>query len=68
MQETDQEKHHLVDNGFRLPSAYDNRPLNFDEFEENINQVLFVTATPGSYEIRAFNDCSRANNKTYRTT
>ena len=41
----------LVDNGFRLPSAYDNRPLNFDEFEENINQILFVTATPGSYEL-----------------
>lgn len=32
----------LIDNGFRLPSAYDNRPLNFDEFEENINQILFV--------------------------
>ncbi|MGL4797313.1 MAG: excinuclease ABC subunit UvrB [Paraclostridium sp.] len=41
----------LVDNGFRLPSAYDNRPLNFDEFEDNINQILFVTATPGPYEI-----------------
>ena len=41
----------LIDNGFRLPSAYDNRPLNFDEFEENINQILFVTATPGYYEL-----------------
>ena len=41
----------LIDNGFRLPSAYDNRPLNFDEFEENINQKLFVTATPGAYEL-----------------
>ena len=41
----------LIDNGFRLSSAYDNRPLNFDEFEENINQILFVTATPGPYEI-----------------
>ena len=41
----------LIDNGFRLPSAYDKRPLNFDEFEENINQILFVTATPGSYEL-----------------
>ncbi|MBC5996957.1 excinuclease ABC subunit UvrB [Romboutsia ilealis] len=41
----------LIDNGFRLPSAYDNRPLNFNEFEENINQILFVTATPGPYEI-----------------
>ncbi|WP_207744167.1 excinuclease ABC subunit UvrB [Romboutsia sp. 1001713B170131_170501_G6] len=42
----------LIDNGFRLPSAYDNRPLNFEEFEENINQILFVTATPGPYEIQ----------------
>jgi excinuclease ABC subunit B len=41
----------LIDNGFRLPSAYDNRPLNFGEFESNINQILFVTATPGPYEI-----------------
>ena len=41
----------LIDNGFRLPSAYDNRPLNFDEFEGNINQILFVTATPGPYEL-----------------
>ena len=41
----------LIENGFRLPSAYDNRPLNFDEFEENINQILFVSATPGEYEI-----------------
>ena len=41
----------LIENGFRLPSAYDNRPLNFSEFEENINQVLFVSATPGPYEI-----------------
>ena len=44
-------KKSLIDNGFRLPSAYDNRPLNFDDFEENINQVLFVSATPGPYEI-----------------
>ena len=41
----------LIDNGFRLPSAYDNRPLNFGEFESNVNQVVFVTATPGPYEI-----------------
>ena len=44
-------KQSLIENGFRLPSAYDNRPLNFAEFEENINQVLFVSATPGPYEI-----------------
>ena len=40
----------LVDYGFRLPSAKDNRPLNFEEFESKINQVLFVSATPGIYE------------------
>ena len=40
----------LVDYGFRLPSALDNRPLKFEEFEERINQILFVSATPGEYE------------------
>ena len=40
----------LVDYGFRLPSAKDNRPLNFEEFEERIDQVMFVSATPGPYE------------------
>ncbi len=45
-------KESLIENGFRLPSAYDNRPLNFPEFEENINQILFVSATPGPYEIQ----------------
>ena len=40
----------LVDYGFRLPSAKDNRPLNFEEFESKINQLLFVSATPGEYE------------------
>ncbi|MBN2796415.1 MAG: excinuclease ABC subunit UvrB [Clostridia bacterium] len=40
----------LVDYGFRLPSAMDNRPLNFEEFESLLNQVLFVSATPGPYE------------------
>ncbi|MEW9095546.1 MAG: excinuclease ABC subunit UvrB [Clostridiaceae bacterium] len=41
----------LVDYGFRLPSAYDNRPLKFDEFENKLNQVVFVSATPGNYEL-----------------
>ncbi len=41
----------LVDYGFRLPSAYDNRPLNFDEFYRHINQVVFVSATPGDFEL-----------------
>ena len=40
----------LVDYGFRLPSAKDNRPLNFEEFENKIDQILFVSATPGEYE------------------
>lgn len=40
----------LIDYGFRLPSAYDNRPLNFTEFEQRIDQVMFVSATPGEYE------------------
>jgi excinuclease ABC subunit B len=41
----------LVDYGFRLPSALDNRPLNFDEFEERVNQVIYTSATPGPYEL-----------------
>jgi excinuclease ABC subunit B len=44
-------KQTLVDYGFRLPSAMDNRPLNFDEFEGKINQVIFTSATPGPYEL-----------------
>ena len=43
-------KDNLVEYGFRLPSAYDNRPLTFSEFEERINQVVFVSATPAEYE------------------
>ena len=43
-------KKNLVDFGFRLPSAYDNRPLYFEEFEDKINQAVFVSATPGPYE------------------
>ena len=44
-------KKSLVDYGFRLPSAYDNRPLNFDEFYSHINQAVFVSATPGDLEL-----------------
>ena len=44
-------KHTLVDYGFRLPSAYDNRPLRFHEFEERVGQVIYVSATPGPYEL-----------------
>lgn len=43
-------KKNLVDYGFRLPCAYDNRPLNFDEFYDKLNQVVFVSATPGEFE------------------
>ncbi len=43
-------KKNLVDYGFRLPSAYDNRPLNFDEFKDKLNQVIYVSATPNEYE------------------
>lgn len=44
-------KQKLIDFGFRLPSAFDNRPLNFSEFQNKINQVIYVSATPGQYEI-----------------
>lgn len=44
-------KSNLIDYGFRLPSAFDNRPLNFDEFYERVNQAVFVSATPGDFEL-----------------
>ena len=45
----------LVDYGFRLPSAMDNRPLKFEEFEKKINQIIYVSATPGDYELEKCN-------------
>ncbi len=48
-------KQTLIEHGFRLPSALDNRPLNFAEFEERVNQVLYVSATPGTYELKKTN-------------
>lgn len=48
-------KQNLVDYGFRLPSALDNRPLKFDEFLKKINQVIYVSATPGDYELELTN-------------
>ena len=45
-------KESLIDYGFRLPSAYDNRPLNFDEFYRHVNQAVFVSATPGDMELQ----------------
>ncbi|MBQ6687093.1 MAG: excinuclease ABC subunit UvrB [Bacilli bacterium] len=50
-------KQTLVDYGFRLPSALDNRPLQFDEFNEKINQAIYVSATPGDYELEKVNNC-----------
>ncbi|MCR5788082.1 MAG: excinuclease ABC subunit UvrB [Bacilli bacterium] len=49
-------KQTLVDYGFRLPSALDNRPLRFEEFEQKINQVVYVSATPGDYELEKTNN------------
>lgn len=45
-------KESLIEHGFRLPSALDNRPLTFDEFEERINQIIFLSATPAAYEFK----------------
>lgn len=44
-------KNALVENGFRMPSAYDNRPLRYDEFEKRINQAIYISATPAEYEL-----------------
>ena len=49
-------KQNLVDYGFRLPSALDNRPLKFDEFNKKINQAIYVSATPGDYELELVNN------------
>ena len=49
-------KMNLVEYGFRLPSALDNRPLKFDEFEKKMNQVIYVSATPGDYELEKTNN------------
>jgi len=48
-------KQSLVDHGFRLPSALDNRPLNFDEFREKTDDIIYVSATPGDYELERVN-------------
>ncbi len=49
----------LIDFGFRLPSAYDNRPLNFDEFYDRVNQAVFVSATPGDFEKEKSNEIAQ---------
>ncbi|EZP75091.1 excinuclease ABC subunit B [Parageobacillus genomosp. 1] len=55
----------LVDHGFRLPSALDNRPLTFEEFEQKINQIIYVSATPGPYELE---HCSEVVEQIIRPT
>ncbi len=50
-------KKSLIEYGFRLPSAYDNRPLTFEEFEARVNQVIYVSATPGDYELEKSGPC-----------
>ncbi len=50
------EKMNLVDYGFRLPSALDNRPLKFEEFTKKLNDVIYVSATPGDYEMERVNN------------
>ena len=55
----------LVEHGFRLPSALDNRPLRFDEFEQKINQIIYVSATPGPYELE---HCSEVVEQIIRPT
>ena len=54
-------KQNLIDNGFRLPSAFDNRPLQFNEFQDKLNQVVAVSATPNIFEIRASENCPRVS-------
>lgn len=46
----------MVDNGFRLPSAFDNRPLTLDEFFDKVGQIVYVSATPSDYEIEKSNN------------
>jgi excinuclease ABC subunit B len=58
-------KKSLVDNGFRLPSAFDNRPLKFPEFEKRIGQAIFTTATPGKYELVHSRQSTVHDNKRY---
>ncbi|MGZ4948954.1 MAG: excinuclease ABC subunit UvrB, partial [Halobacteriota archaeon] len=58
-------KDNLVEHGFRLPSAYDNRPLTFGEFEKRVNQVIYVSATPGPYELAK---CERVVEQIIRPT
>ena len=54
-------KKSLIDYGFRLPSAYDNRPLKFHEFEQYMGNVIFVSATPGDYELKKSGTAGRAD-------
>ena len=54
-------KESLVNNGFRLPSAFDNRPLRFEEFLDHINQIIYVSATPAPFELAQAKSSSRTD-------
>src|SRR3546814_4170831 len=54
-------KEQLIDHGFRLPSAADNRPLRFEEVIERVNQVVFLSATPGKFEMQVDRKSTRLN-------
>jgi excinuclease ABC subunit B len=58
-------KENLVEYGFRLPAAMDNRPLKFDEFEAMQNQVIYVSATPADYNYKKQRCCRRASHSTW---
>ena len=58
-------KRTLVEYGFRLPSALDNRPLNFEEYEDHINQVIYVSATPRPLRAEAEPGCRGAGHPTH---
>ena len=59
-------KRALVDHGFRLPSAMDNRPLKWEEFTERIGQTVYLSATPGDYELLAVGRRGRAGHPPHR--
>ena len=63
-----QRKQSLIEHGFRLPSAIDNRPLRFDEFKEKTNQTIYVSATPGPYELEKANDGGQIAEQLVRPT
>ena len=61
-------KEQLIQYGFRLPSALDNRPLRFEEFEERVPQIIYISATPGALRIVSYANGYRANHSSNRLT